>query len=113
MPIPRPHPTLMAIGDSLAQGCGSLSVAADCCAQCWPARIAQTKDFEFVAPDLPRPILFDLEIRGSPFKTGPVVNDWRAGSPRRPFFDPSDFRCQAKLRGNRDSLIEAFPLRLG
>jgi hypothetical protein len=64
-------------------------------------------------PDLPRPILFDLEIRGSPFKTGPVVNDWRAGSPRRPFFDPSDFRCQAKLRGNRDSLIEAFPLRLG
>jgi hypothetical protein len=23
MPIPRPHPKLMAIGDSLAQGCGS------------------------------------------------------------------------------------------
>src|SRR6266436_4238389 len=59
---PRPRPKLMAIGDSLGQGCRSLSVTADYCAQSWPARIAQTKDFEFIAPDSPRPILLDLEF---------------------------------------------------
>jgi hypothetical protein len=69
MPIPRPRPKLMAIGDSLAQGCRSLSVTADYCSQSWPARIAQAQDFEFIVPDFPRPILYDLEFEVRHFDT--------------------------------------------
>lgn len=61
MPIPRLHPKLMAIGDSLPQGCRHLSVKASYCAQSWPARIAQEQGWDFAAPDHPRPVLFDLE----------------------------------------------------
>jgi hypothetical protein len=59
--IPRPNPELMIIGDSLAQGCRSLTVNQAFCAQSWAARIAQAQEWNFVPPDLPRPILFDLE----------------------------------------------------
>src|SRR5437667_10237331 len=59
--VPRPRPKLMVIGDSLAQGCRSLSVKADFCAQGWPARVAQAQGWEFVTPDFPREVLFDLE----------------------------------------------------
>jgi hypothetical protein len=59
--IPRPQPKLMVIGDSLAQGCRSLTVGRTFCEQAWPARLAQTQGWEFVAPDFPRPVLFDLE----------------------------------------------------
>src|ERR1700737_4917432 len=80
MPIPRPRPKLMAIGDSLAQGCRSLSVTADYCTQCWPARIAQTKDFDFIVPDFPRPILFDLEFEVRHFDTATLdLNKLRFG----------------------------------
>jgi lysophospholipase L1-like esterase len=58
---PRPNPELMVIGDSLAQGCRSLSVMKDYCAQSWGAQIARSQGWTFVAPDMPRPILFDLE----------------------------------------------------
>lgn len=58
---PRPHPELMILGDSLAQGCRSLSVTRDYCAQSWAARLARTQDWEFITPDMPWPILFDLE----------------------------------------------------
>jgi hypothetical protein len=51
----------MVIGDSLAQGCRSLTVNASLCAQSWPARIAQEQQWEFATPDFPRPVLFDLE----------------------------------------------------
>jgi hypothetical protein len=61
MPIPRVNPKLMAIGDSLPQGCRHLSVKASYCAQSWPARIAQAQAWDFAAPDHPRPVLFDLE----------------------------------------------------
>ena len=61
MPIPRLHPKLMAIGDSLPQGTRSLTVKASYCAQSWPARIAQSQGWDFVSPDHPRPVLFDLE----------------------------------------------------
>jgi hypothetical protein len=61
MPIPRLNPKLMAIGDSLPQGCRHLTVKASYCAQSWPARIAQTQGWDFAVPDHPRPVLFDLE----------------------------------------------------
>ena len=51
----------MVIGDSLAQGCRSLSVKADYCAQSWAARIAAAQKWEFITPDFPREVLFDLE----------------------------------------------------
>jgi hypothetical protein len=51
----------MVICDSLAQGCRSLSVKADYCAQSWPARIAAAQKWEFITPDFSREVLFDLE----------------------------------------------------
>jgi hypothetical protein len=59
--VPRPNPELMIIGDSLAQGCRSLTVNQTFCAQSWAARLAQQQGWRFVTPDLPRPILFELE----------------------------------------------------
>jgi hypothetical protein len=59
--VPRPNPELIIIGDSLAQGCRSLTVNQAYCAQSWAARIAEVQGWEFVTPDFPRPILFDLE----------------------------------------------------
>jgi hypothetical protein len=61
MAVPRPRPKLMAIGDSLAQGCRSLTVSRAFCAQSWPARLAAAQGWEFASPDHPRPVLFDLE----------------------------------------------------
>src|SRR5215469_8578534 len=55
------HPELMVIGDSLSQGCRSLSVTQPFCQQSWPARVAESQAWKFIAPDFPRPILFDLE----------------------------------------------------
>jgi hypothetical protein len=55
------HPELMVIGDSLSQGCRSLSVSQPFCQQSWPARIAESQGWDFIVPDFPRPILFDLE----------------------------------------------------
>jgi len=51
----------MVIGDSLAQGCRSLSVKADYCAQSCGARIAAAQKWEFITPDFPREVLYDLE----------------------------------------------------
>jgi hypothetical protein len=56
------HPELMVIGDSLSQGCRSLSVSQPFCQQSWPARIAASQGWKFIVPDFPRPILFDLEL---------------------------------------------------
>ena len=55
------HPELMVIGDSLSQGCRSLSVTRPFCQQSWPARVAKCQGWNFLVPDFPRPILFDLE----------------------------------------------------
>jgi len=51
----------MIIGDSLAQGCRSLTVKKEFCAQSWAARIAREQNWKFVTPDFPIPVLFDLE----------------------------------------------------
>ena len=56
-----PPANLMIIGDSLAQGCRSLSVTKESCAQSWAARVAQQQSWRFVTPDFPIPVLFDLE----------------------------------------------------
>ena len=56
-----PPADLMIIGDSLAQGCRSLSVNKEFCAQSWAARVAQQQGWRFVTPDFPIPVLFDLE----------------------------------------------------
>jgi hypothetical protein len=61
MAISRLKPKLMAIGDSLPQGCRSLTVKASYCGQSWPARIAAEQGWAFVAPDHPWEVLFDLE----------------------------------------------------
>src|SRR4051795_4920431 len=60
-PIPRLRPELMIIGDSLAQGCRSMTVTAAYCAQSWAARVAESQGWAFTTPDLPRYILFDVE----------------------------------------------------
>lgn len=55
------QPELMAIGDSLAQGCRSMSVRKEFCEQSVSARMAYLNDWKFLSPDHPRPVLFDLE----------------------------------------------------
>jgi len=62
MNIVRFKPKLMAIGDSLAQGCRSLTVKASFCAQSWSARIAQAQSWKFAVPDHREAVLFDLEM---------------------------------------------------
>lgn len=61
MDIARRNPKLMVLGDSLPQGCRSMTVRASLCAQSWPARIAAAQNWEFVPPDHPWEVLFDLE----------------------------------------------------
>ena len=51
----------MIIGDSLAQGCRSLTVQAAFCRQSWASQLATAQGWNFRAPDFLRPILFDLE----------------------------------------------------
>jgi hypothetical protein len=53
---------LMVMGDSLAQGCRSLSVTPGYCAESYGKIIADSQGWEFAAPDFrKRPVLFDLE----------------------------------------------------
>jgi lysophospholipase L1-like esterase len=61
MPSPFKNPELMVIGDSLAQGCRSLSVNAKFCKEGYPAIIAGEQGWDYNAPAFPRPVLFDLE----------------------------------------------------
>jgi hypothetical protein len=61
LPQQMMHPELMVIGDSLAQGCRSLTVNAALCQQSWAARVAASQKWQFATPDFPRSILFDLE----------------------------------------------------
>jgi hypothetical protein len=61
MTIARLNPKLMVVGDSLPQGCRSLTVRASLCAQSWPARLAAAQGWNFVPPDHPWEVLFDLE----------------------------------------------------
>ncbi|NQD92729.1 hypothetical protein HP532_08705 [Pseudomonas sp. CrR25] len=86
MTILRLNPKLMAIGDSLPQGCRSLTVKAEYCAQSWPARIAAEQGWNFVSPDHPRPVLFDLEEelrRLDPVLLSPKTLALAAGLPIR------------------------------
>lgn len=55
------NPEFMVIGDSLAQGCRSLSVSERLCKASWGAMVAQSQNWAFTTPNHPRPVLFDLE----------------------------------------------------
>jgi hypothetical protein len=59
--IPRPNPELMVIGDSLAQGCRTLSVSEELCSQSYGHIIAKSQGWDFQYPRFPRPVLFDLD----------------------------------------------------
>lgn len=58
---PFKNPELMVIGDSLAQGCRSLSVTGKFCAESYGAIIAREQKWDFNVPPFPRPVIFDLE----------------------------------------------------
>ena len=70
-----PSADLMSIGDSLAQGCRSLTVKREFCAQSCAARIAQSQGWRFIAPDFPIPVLFDLEQEIRQLDTGTIRFD--------------------------------------
>ncbi|MFJ4192491.1 hypothetical protein [Pseudomonas sp. NPDC089534] len=98
MTIFRLNPKLMAIGDSLPQGCRSLTVKAQFCAQSWPARIAAEQGWSFVSPDHPRPVLFDLEEelrRLDPVLFSPKTLALAAGLPLRLTNNLKQWRTQA------------------
>jgi hypothetical protein len=98
MTIFRLNPKLMAIGDSLPQGCRSLTVKAEYCAQSWPARIAAEQGWSFVSPDHPRPVLFDLEEelrRLDPVLLSPKTLALAAGLPARLTNNLKQWRTQA------------------
>lgn len=60
--IPRPKPSLMVIGDSLAQGCRSLTVNKTFSSQCYASLIAKSQKWDdFQTPDFPRSVVLDLE----------------------------------------------------
>ena len=105
MAIPRLNPKLMAIGDSLPQGCRHLTVKASFCAQSWPYRVAQAQGWDFAVPDHPQEVLFDLERevrRLSPAFLSPANLSF-AGLPGRIL---ENFRAWQKQPG--DSKYECF-----
>jgi hypothetical protein len=55
------HPEIMAIGDSLSQGCRSLSVTSRFCSQSCSAVIARSRGWNFVTANYPKAVLIDLE----------------------------------------------------
>ena len=61
MSSPYQRPELMVIGDSLPQGCRSLSVSAEFCADSYPAQATRLAQIPFRVPQHPRPVIFDLE----------------------------------------------------
>lgn len=104
MTIFRLNPKLMAIGDSLPQGCRSLTVKAEYCVQSWPARVAAEQGWSFVSPDHPRPVLFDLEEelrRLDPVLLSPKTLALAAGLPVRLTDNLKQWRTQASRSRNQ------------
>lgn len=54
-------PVMMLMGDSLAQGCRSLSVTSEFCSQCYGSIVAQALHTTLATPDYPKPVIWDLE----------------------------------------------------
>lgn len=54
-------PELMAIGDSLGNGVRSLTINRSLAAHSVPAQVARAFNWDFIAPDYPRPMLADFE----------------------------------------------------
>lgn len=61
MPSPFKNPDLMVIGDSLAQGCRSMSVTGAFCEDSYANIIAKRRGMEFNVPAFARPVIFDAE----------------------------------------------------
>ncbi|HEY5551145.1 MAG TPA: hypothetical protein VIK52_04610 [Opitutaceae bacterium] len=61
MNSPFKNPELMVIGDSLPQGCRSLTVTKEFCAASYSAQATKLAGIKFTPPAHPRPILFNLE----------------------------------------------------
>lgn len=61
--IPKKYrsPKLMVVGDSLAQGCRSLSVSKDLCAQSYGSVLAESQGWDYIAPTHPQPVVMDVE----------------------------------------------------
>lgn len=75
----------MIIGDSLAQGCRSLSVTRGFCGESYPAVTAKLAGFNINLADHKRPVLFDLEaiagdviFRGVPAVLGGMQSNYAA-----------------------------------
>lgn len=51
----------MVVGDSLAQGCRSLTVRREFCEQSYGAVLAGSQGWPFITPDHPQPVLLDVE----------------------------------------------------
>lgn len=61
--IPKEYlnPKLMVVGDSLAQGCRSLTVTKELCAQSYGALLAEAQGWGFTPPQHPQPVVVDVE----------------------------------------------------
>ena len=66
----------MVIGDSLAQGCRSLSVASHLCEQSYSAILAREQGWSFNVPAFPRPVLFDLEDVVRKYLNWGIIGGW-------------------------------------
>lgn len=82
---PFEGPDLMIIGDSLAQGCRSLSVTREYCGESYPAVMAQLASFNTNLADPRQPVLFDLEaiagdviFQGVPTVLGGIQSNYAA-----------------------------------
>lgn len=76
MSSPFKNPELMVIGDSLAQGCRSLSVTKKFCAESYGAIIAREQAWAYNAPDFPRDVLFDLEAIVTKYLNWTIIGGW-------------------------------------
>jgi hypothetical protein len=55
------NPELMVIGDSLAQGCRSMTVSASLCSQSYATQASSAMGWTYSPPKHPYPVIFDLE----------------------------------------------------
>lgn len=56
-----PGPEIMAIGDSLYQGVRSMTIRSDLCQNSTPAQVARAFGWRFASPDMPQPIVTNME----------------------------------------------------
>jgi hypothetical protein len=117
MNSPLISPDLMVIGDSLAQGCHSLSVRCEFSSMSYSAQAAKVFKWHFEPPTFPRPVIFDLEeIVREYLPAIPVslkallnhldsnLNDWRNHFQKPPTSGPEYFDNLAVAGSTLDQL---------